>query len=113
MSFRSASTLQSWIDEFHTLGYSVPGALKVIPQDGEAGANTGLVAVDLANASTTTYIQPEAGSPRWVVTLEPRDESVVLGAAELLSLASELSIASALCAFLQAKSQGYSADDAV
>ena len=113
MSFRSAGTLEAWLDEFHALGYSVLGSLKVIPQDGQDGANTGLVAVGLANAPTVTYIQPEAeGSTRWVVTLEPRDTPVVLGAAELLSLSSELAIASALCAFLQAKSQNSSGDDA-
>lgn len=114
MTFRNASTLEAWLDEFRGLGYSLDGSVTVIPQDGEGGENTGLVAVDLANASTVTYIQPESeGSTRWVVTLEPRDSAVVLGAPELLNLASELAIASALCAFLQAKSQSYYTDDSV
>ena len=109
MPFRSQDTLQEWLDEFHDLGYPVTGTLKVLPQDGEDGSNTGLVAVSLHNASTVTYIQPESqGSHRWVVTLEPRENAVVLDAAGLHGLASELSIASVLCSFLQGKSQSFS-----
>lgn len=106
MSYRSQNTLQAWLEEFQALGYPIAGSLKVIPQDGDDGANTGLVAVHLLNASTVTYIQPEAvDSPRWVVTMEPRDTAVVLNAPQLLALSAELAIASTLCAFLQGKSQ--------
>lgn len=106
MAFRSEDTLQAWLEEFNALGYPIAGSLKVIPQDGDGGAHTGLVAVHLLNASTGTYIQPDAvDSTRWVVTFEPRDSAVVLDAAQLLSLSSELAIASTLCAFLQAKSR--------
>jgi len=109
MPFRSQDTLQAWLDEFLELGYTVTGSLRVLPQDGDEGENTGLVAVSLHNASTVTYIQPESpDSHRWVVTLEPRETAVVLDAAGLLGLASELGIASVLCAFLQAKSQSFS-----
>jgi hypothetical protein len=111
MPFRSQDTLQTWLDEFRALGYPVAGSLRVIPQDGDDGANTGLVSVHLMNASTVTYIQPESvGSSRWVVTLEPRDTAVVLDAPRLLGLSSELAIASALCAFLQTKSQNAAGD---
>ena len=106
MAFRSQDTLQVWLDEFHALGYPIAGSLKVLPQDGDEGENTGLVAVQLRNATTVTYIQPEAvDSHRWVVTMEPRDAAVVLDAPQLLGLSAELAIASALCAFLQGKSQ--------
>jgi hypothetical protein len=106
MAFRSQNTLQEWLDEFLTLGYPVAGSLKVIPQDGDEGENTGLVAVHLLNATTPTYIQPEeVDSHRWVVTFEARDSAVVLDAPRLLALASELAIASTLCAFLQGKSR--------
>ena len=107
MPFRSQDTLQGWLDEFRALGYPIAGSLKVLPQDGDEGENTGLVAVHLRNATTVTYIQPEStGSHRWVVTLEPRDTAVILDAPALLGLSSELAIASTLCSFLQGKSQG-------
>ncbi|MFG6446254.1 hypothetical protein ACFXP7_13150 [Microbacterium sp. P06] len=109
MPFRSQDTLQAWLDEFLALGYEV--SLKVIPQDGEDGANTGLVAVTLHNASTSTFIQPEShDSDRWVVTMEAEESAVTLDAGELHGLASDLSIASSLCAFLQAKSQSENND---
>jgi hypothetical protein len=112
MPFRSQDTLQAWLDEFVGLGYPIAGSVKVIPQDGDDGENTGLVAVSLVHAATVTYIQPEAkGSSRWVVTMEPRDGAVVLDPPGLLGLASELSIASVLCAFLQGKAQGFAGVD--
>lgn len=108
MPFRSRETLEAWLDEFRTLGYPVSGALKVMPQDGEDGENSGLVGVQLANASTVTYVQPEAPySRRWVVTMEPREEAVVLDSAGLMKLSAELSVLSALCAFLESKSAAY------
>ena len=45
MPFRSLSTLESWLDEFRSLGYPLEGSVKVMGQDGEDGANTGLVGV--------------------------------------------------------------------
>jgi hypothetical protein len=57
-------------------------------------------------------VQPEAPySQTWVVTMEARDEPVVLDSAGLMNLSSELAVVSALCAFLQAKSAGYSASE--
>lgn len=105
MPFRSQRTLEVWLEEFRELGYPIAGSLRVMQQDGADGANTGLVGVHLANASTVTYVQPEAPySTKWVVTLESREDPVVLDSAGLLNLASELAMVSALCAFLQAKS---------
>lgn len=105
MPFRSRGTLEQWLEEFRSLGYPIDGSLKVMQQDSDDDGDTGLVGVHLAHASTVTYLQPEAPySTRWVVTMEPREEAVVLDAAELLKLAAELSMVSALCAFLQEKS---------
>lgn len=105
MPFRSQQTLELWLEEFRALGYTIAGTIKVMEQDGEDGDNTGLVGVRLANAQTVTYVQPEAPySPRWVVTMEARDEPVVLDSVGLMDLAAELTVVSALCAFLQAKS---------
>ncbi|WP_314506857.1 hypothetical protein [uncultured Microbacterium sp.] len=114
MPFRNLDTLESWLQEFRALGYPIAGSVRVIPQDGDGGANTGLVTVRLANASTPTSIQPSDEDPtRWVATMEPRDASVILDAPRLLELSGELAMISALCGFLQAKSQAYtSADEA-
>lgn len=106
MPFRNAQTLQAWVDEFQELGYPSAGTLRVITQDGAAGADTGLIAVHLGDAETSIYIQPEShDSDLWKVTLEARDEAVTVGPAALFRLAGELTSISALCAFLQAKSQ--------
>lgn len=113
MPFRSFGTLEHWLDEFEDLGYGFGGDVKVIQQDGAHGANTGLVSVNLVHASTVVTIQPEVrGSTRWMVTMEPREEAVTMDAPTLLNLAAELSVVSALCAFLQAKSLAFQGVDA-
>ncbi|WP_345800462.1 hypothetical protein AAIB33_13415 [Microbacterium sp. AZCO] len=113
MPFRSQRTLEVWLDEFRREGHGAPGALKVIQQDGEDGANTGLVSVRLAYASTVVYIQPEAPySAKWVVTLEPRPDLVVLDADGVDQLADELAMVAALCRFLEAKSAAFIGTDA-
>ena len=112
MPFRSLRTLESWLAEFGDLGYRFGGEVKVIQQDGSDGADTGLVAVRLVDAVTVITIQPEIrGAARWVVTMEPRDSAVTMDAPTLLNLAAELSVASALCAFLQAKSLAFAGVD--
>lgn len=114
MPFRNLATLESWIAEFRDLGYEVAGSVKVIVQDGDSGADTGLVGVQLAYASTTVYVQPlPGGGGRWEATMEPRDDAVVLDAAGLLRLSSELAMVSALCTFMQTKSQVYTGIDSV
>ena len=74
MPFRNATTLQRWLDEFLAVEHRADGSIRVMEQDGAGGADTGLVSVRLANASTVTYIHPEgAGSTTWLVTMEPRE----------------------------------------
>ena len=108
MPFRNFETLQSWLEEFRQLGYEFEGGMKVIPQDGAHGANTGLVAVTLTNHATVVTIEPNpADVPRWDVTIERGEGPVTLDAPELLGYAAELSVISALCAFLEAKSLAY------
>src|SRR5690349_17831617 len=105
MPFRSRRTLEAWLEEFVQLGYPASGSLKVMDQDSSDGEDTGLVGVQLAYASTVTYLQPDGPySTRWVATMEPREAPVVLDSAGLLHLSTELATVSALCAFLQAKS---------
>ena len=107
MPYRSRHTLEAWLEEFEQLGYPIAGSLRVMAQDSDDGEDSGLVGVQLAHASTVTYLQPDGPySTRWVVTMEPREVAVVLDSAGLLNLSAELATVSALCAFLQAKSAG-------
>ncbi|WP_345800299.1 hypothetical protein AAIB33_12575 [Microbacterium sp. AZCO] len=109
MAFHSISTLESWVAEFERLGYPLHGAIRVIVQDGEAGADTGLVAMRMFDSPTEIYIEPPTESrPEWTVMFEPRTEPVRLGASAVKALASELATLSALCAFLQQKSEAIS-----
>ena len=105
MPFRSMGTLESWLEEFRQLDYPIAGSIDVISQDGDDGADTGLVVVRLSHASTVVYIEPaHHDAAEWMVTLEQRDAPVSLSAAEVLGLGAELTMVSALCAFLEAKS---------
>ena len=108
MPFRNATTLQRWLDEFLVLQGQSDGSIRVMEQDGAGGADTGLVSVRLANASTVTYIHPEgAGSTTWLVTMEPRETPVVLESEAVAELAEELDTVARLCAFLERKSAEY------
>jgi hypothetical protein len=108
MPFRSLMTLRKWLDEFGERDDVTPGMLKVIQQDGDGGENTGLVAFRFENASTVAYVQPERpGSMTWMVTLEPRESSITIGAESVQDLAEELTLLSALCSFLQSKSEAF------
>ena len=112
MPFRSLSTLESWLDEFRSLGYPLDGSVKVMGQDGDDGANTGLVGVTLAHATAVTYIQPDSTNPaRWLVTFEARDTAIDLDAQSVLRLAAELATVAALCAFLEEKSAAFVGQD--
>ncbi len=107
MPFRSLSTLQSWLDEFEALGYPVDGSAKVIPQDGDGGADTGLIVFQFANAPTLAYMQPDMAALEWLVTMEAREEAASMSPATVMSLAFELSVLSALGMFLQTKSRDF------
>jgi hypothetical protein len=106
--FRNLETLSAWVEEFEQLGYRLDGKLKVVQQDGAHGANTGLIVVVLTSPPTYFTVQPEnKDSTRWAVTIEARNGPVSLDPAELLNFAGSISVLSALCAFLQTKSQAY------
>lgn len=108
MPFRSQRTLEAWLEEFQEQGHAFAGSAKVMSQDGEAGADTGLIGVRLANASTVTYLEPQAPyALKWVVTMEAREEPVILDADGVRELATELSVVAALCEFLEAKSADF------
>jgi hypothetical protein len=107
MPFRSMSTLQSWLDEFQELGYPIAESAKVIPQDGADGADTGLVVFQLVNAPTLAYLQPDMAALEWLVTMEARERPSTMNPATVMNLAFELSVLSALGAFLQTKSRDF------
>ena len=112
MAFRSLETLESWLAEYRALQKPLADAARVAVQDGDGGANTGLVLFKLGHAPTGVFIQPATdNASKWVATMEPREESLVLDSTGLLKLSDELAAVSELCAFLQAKSQGYQGDD--
>ncbi|WP_396642241.1 hypothetical protein [Microbacterium sp.] len=105
MTYRSISTLESWLGEFRRGGPALVGRVRVIPQDGAERADAGLVVVDLANAPTVTYLQPDAADPgRWIVTMESREDVVTVDAGQLRILAADLEAVSRLCVFLEQKS---------
>lgn len=105
MPLRSTEILQAWLAEFVELGYPEVRALKALRQDVDDDSEAGLVRVTFANATTVTYIEPAGPrSPQWVVTLEPREEPLLLGASEMQKLSEELATVAALSRFLETKS---------
>lgn len=112
MAFRNLETLESWLAEYRALGKPLADAARVMVQDGEGGANTGLVVFRLGHAPTGVFIQPVTqDASEWVATMEPREENVVLDAQGLLALSAELAAVSELCAFLEAKSLAHHGTD--
>lgn len=109
MPFRTIATLQTWVDDFRTLGYDDADMLRVIPQDAEDGSDAGLIAARLRSVSTTFYVAPgvEEGSTEWSVTFEPRENAAPLGSARVLALSGELAMLSALCTFLQGRAEAF------
>jgi len=112
MVFRNLETLESWIAEYRALGRPLADSARVTVQDGDGGADTGLVIFRLGHAPTGVFIQPAAqDASGWVATMEPREENLVLDAAGLLELSAELTAVSELCAFLEAKSRSEQGTD--
>lgn len=109
MPFRSIATLQSWVDEFAQRSYDAGAAIRVIPQDGSDGGDTGLVAVRLQDSPTEIYIEPPStvSGPEWTITFEPREQPVTLGAHAVARIAEEVAVLAALCTFLQEKSDAF------
>jgi len=108
MPYRNRDTLKSWLADFELQGYAVAGSLRVMPQDGSEGGDTGLIGVRLSSAHTEIYIEPETQEAhRWVVTMEPRESEVILDAAGLLRLSAELATLGALCGYLQTRAQAF------
>jgi hypothetical protein len=109
MPFRTIATLQSWVDEFNQREHPGVNAIRVIPQDGAEGADTGLVAVRIPDSPTEIVIEPPspAAASEWSITFEPREQSVTLGASAVARMAEEVAALAELCTFLQKKSDEF------
>ncbi|MFB2555641.1 hypothetical protein [Herbiconiux liangxiaofengii] len=105
MPFRSKEVLEAWLSEYDADGESVAGYAEVVVQDGSDGSDTGLIVIQLKNATTDVYMQPVAlGDPHWEVTFTARERDLALDADGVLALSTELSSAARLCGFLERKS---------
>ncbi|WP_169581948.1 MULTISPECIES: hypothetical protein [Microbacterium] len=105
MSFHDKSLLEEWVEEFRGLGYRSASTIRVMAQDGGDGDDTGLVGFRLPGAPTEIYLQPaDHDSAAWVVTFEPREDTVTLPAGTVQMLSDEMTVLAALCSFLQGKS---------
>jgi hypothetical protein len=103
MYFHSIDTLQSWVRDFEQ-SHTFAGKIRIIPQDGTEGADTGLVAMRLAASPAEIYLEPptEPGA-EWSVVFEPREHEVRLSSAQLVSIAADVTALAQLCAHLQQK----------
>lgn len=102
---RSKELLEVWVQEFLTRHATDLMSIKVVIQDGSDGLDTGLVVVHLRGGAADVYMQPTApDSLEWETTLTARAEDMTLSPYELSAVATEISVASSLCAFLQFKS---------
>ena len=108
MPFRTIETLESWVAEFEQQDSAGASDIRVIPQDGDGGADTGLVGMRLPNSPTEIYIEPPTQpGEEWTVTFEPRENPVRLGAVAVQMIAVEMTTLARLCAFLQQKSDEF------
>lgn len=112
MPFRNKQTLEAWLENFAAMGYSLPENVRVVQQDGEGGANTGLVVLTLEEPPTVIAVQPrEPYAADWVVSIEPREAEVALSGPATMKFSQALAALSLLCAFLETKSRGYMQHD--
>ncbi|MCS5715737.1 hypothetical protein NVV95_14395 [Herbiconiux sp. CPCC 205716] len=108
MPYRTQEILSQWLEEFLAAGRRIDGLVEVLRQDGEDGADTGLVVIELANAPTTLYLEPVApGDPRWAVTFLARDIDAARSSERVGALAAELAVVAELCRHLEARSASW------
>ena len=104
MPYRSSALLEAWLAEF-TTDHALGGLVRVIPQDGTLGEDTGLIVFPLGGGTTSVYIEPVAvGDFRWRIHFEPREQEAVMSSAQVHAMAAELEMSAALCDFIEAKS---------
>lgn len=110
MPFRSGELLRTWVAEFESAHPPQNVTIRVIPQDGDEGADTGLVGVRLLNSPAEIYIEPPAvAEDEWIATFEPREEFVHLKTGQVVLMAEAVGELAAVCAFLQEKGRALAA----
>lgn len=111
MPFRSMEMLRTWVAEFESAHPPRNVTIRVIPQDGDEGADTGLVGVRLLNSPAEIYVEPPAvAEDEWIVTFEPREEFVHLTTGQVVLMADAVGELAAVCAFLQEKGRALAAN---
>lgn len=97
--------LEGWVAEFVDRYAPLASEVRVVVQDGEGGADTGLIEVRMRQAGTVTTVAPENDtSGRWVISFEAREEPLRLDADGVMKLSRELAVVSQLAGFLDARS---------
>jgi hypothetical protein len=108
MPYRTIQTLEAWLREFEQRGRVGASTIRVVPQDGADGADTGLVVMQLPNSPAVIYVEPPTGDQaEWTVMFEPREQAVRLVGSQVQSMAVEMAALAQLCAFLQEKYERY------
>lgn len=102
---RSRAQLESWVREFEEQEHCIAGKITIPPQEDNGVDDTGLVILNLRNASPSIYMRPRGyDDPTWELTVTEQPTDLALSVHDIASLAAELVIASNLCTFLQYKS---------
>lgn len=114
MPYRDRATVQRWIEEYPQRGSALRSTVSVLEQGFTPGPDSALVVVSLPHAPTLTYIQPIVTSGRvvWAVTFEARSETLTLGEAAVRQLADQFAEMSALCRYLQDRTDRADRSDA-
>jgi hypothetical protein len=106
---RTSALIEGWLEEFRALGYSGAGHIRVVPL--ADGGEEGVLAAQLTFGPTRYYVAPAApGAREWRITFEEREEPATMTASRVLALSVEFATLSALCAFLQARSDAMFAE---
>lgn len=107
MPYRDQATVQSWVADFLRGHEDVAPDIAVLEQYYTEGPESGLVVVQLKNATTVTSLQPviRDGVATWRVHFDAREESLDLDWLEVGKLAGELRLVSMLCQYLQERTE--------
>ncbi len=103
MPYRDQATVQSWVADFLSTHEDAAPEISVLEQYYTEGPDSGLVVVQLRNATTIPSLQPAVidDDPTWRVHFEAREEGFDLDADGVEKLAADLDLLSRLCNYLQ------------
>lgn len=102
MPYRDRARVLSWIDDFNRNDRQRDTTITVLEQDGEPGADSGMIVVELRLAGTITLIHPVAEpKPTWLVTFEAREYDVDMDIEGVAQLLADVQTVHDLCVYLQ------------